>query len=107
MNTSSPANQNDITNPDPKTVCLASCRKILTQIEQTKNTILAEFREAIEQHEHLLHLALNEAEALAWQTDFPQLVFPTLASEKAQTVAAWYARQKSMLRTNSSLAFAA
>ena len=107
MNTSSHANEKDITKPDRKTACLASCRKILTQIEQTKNEILAEFTEAIERHEHVLHLALNEAEALAWQTDFPQLVFPTLATEKAQTVAAWYARQKSMQRTNSSLAFAA
>jgi len=107
MNPSSRANENDITNPDRKTVCLGSCRKIITQIEETKNTILAQFKEATEQHQHVLHLALNEAEALAWQTDFPQLVFPTLATEKAQTVAAWYARQKSMQQTNSSLAFVA
>ena len=31
----------------------------------------------------ILHLALNEAEALAWQNGFPELIFPTLALEKA------------------------
>ena len=107
MNTSSLASEKHITKPDRKTVCLASCRKVITQIEETKNEILAEFREAIERHEHVLHLALNEAEALAWQTDFPQLVFPTLATEKAQAVAAWHSRQKAMQQMNSSLAFAA
>ena len=99
MNPSSPANENDITKPNRKTACLVSCRKIITQIEQTKNEILAEFREAIERHEHLLHLALNEAEALAWQTDFPQLVFPTLAREKAQAVVAWDSHQRTIRST--------
>ena len=94
-------------NPASRNVCLGSCRKLLAQIEKTKNAIFAEFREAFEAHEHLLHLALNEAEALAWQTDYPHFVFPTLAAEKAQAVAAWHARQQSMLRTNPGLAFAA
>ena len=80
--------------------CLASCRKLLAQIEKTKDAILAEFRETREAHEHLLRLALNEAEALARQTEFPYLVFPTLAVEKAQAVSAWHARQRSVRRTN-------
>jgi hypothetical protein len=45
----------------------------------------------------LLELAMNEAEALAWQTDFPQLFFPTLAAEKAGAVAGWHARQRRLL----------
>ena len=79
-------------------VCLASCRKLLAQIEQTKDAIVAEFRESVGASEHLLHLAVNEAEALAWQTEFPHLVFPTLATEKAQAVAAWQSRQMAINR---------
>ena len=76
--------------------CLASCRKVLAQIQRTKAGILAEFREGLEEHEHLLELALNEAEALAWQSGFPQLLFPALATEKAQSVATWHERQRLM-----------
>jgi hypothetical protein len=37
---------------------------------------------------------LNEAEALAWQTDYPQLFFPTLAMEKVQAVVSRRPRQQ-------------
>ena len=76
-------------------------------MEKTKLAVLAEFRGTREAHEKLLRLALNEAEALAWQTDFPQLVFPTLAIEKAQAVAAWSAHQRSIRHTESALLLAA
>lgn len=56
---------------------------------------------------HLLHLALTEAEAIAGQTDYPELIFPTLAWEKAQQVAAWNERQKNLRRIEPQLAFAA
>ncbi len=76
--------------------CLASCKKLGAQIQKTKNAILTEFVDAFKTREHLLRLALNEAEALAWQTDFPHLVFPTLATEKAQAALAWSVRQRSL-----------
>jgi hypothetical protein len=44
--------------------------------------------------EQLVRLALNEAEALARQTWYPHLVFPDLAAEKIQAVAAWENRQR-------------
>jgi len=88
-------------------VCLASCQKLIAQIEKAKDTILAEFRETRETHEQLLQLAVNEAEALAWQTAYPHLVFPLLATEKAQAVAAWDARQQSIRGTRSPLSLAA
>ena len=50
---------------------------------------------------HLIRLALNEAEALAWETGFPQLVFNGLAEEKIQAVASWNRRQ-SEIRQNRS-----
>ena len=88
-------------------ICLASCRKLISQIQDTKEAILAEFSGRLEDHEHLLHLALNEAESLAWESGFPQLVFPTLATEKAQAVAAWHTRQRSVRHPDSGRAFAA
>ena len=97
---------NEAANPSPESFCLSSCRALLAQIERTRSAILAEYRELLEAHQRLLHLALNEAEALAWQTDYPHFVFPVLAAEKAQAVATWHARQQSM-RANWELAFAA
>src|SRR5687768_3912217 len=98
---------NTATKPAFKNACLASCRKILAQLQQTKSAILNEFRASLEAHEHLLHLALNEAEALAWQSGVPHLVFPALATEKAQSVAAWHARQRSVRGRGLAVAFAA
>ena len=78
--------------------CIDSCRKLLAQIENVKEQVVAEFRDRVEEHQHLLDLAVNEAEALAWQTEFPQLFFPTLATEKARAVTGWHLRQQSLRR---------
>src|SRR5690348_5731079 len=74
--------------------CIASCQKLPTQIEQLKRYFVAEFQEALDVPEKLFRLVLNEAEAVAWQTGYPQLVFPALATEKIQAAAGWNARQK-------------
>jgi hypothetical protein len=76
--------------------CVASCRKLLAQIENVKAQVVAEFRDQLDDHQHVLELALNEAEALAWQTGFPQLLFPTLAVEKAYAVTDWHLHQQSL-----------
>ena len=73
---------------------VASRRKLAAQIMGTKEAILAESLKAFGAPERMLTLALNEAEALAWQTSFPQLVFSLLAHEKVQAVFAWDQRQK-------------
>ena len=83
-----------------KGACLASCQRILAQVVQVKEAIFAESCAALQSQEHLLRLALNEAEAAARQTLYPHLVFPTLAMEKVQAVAAWNRRQESVRRTN-------
>jgi hypothetical protein len=79
-------------------VCLGSCQRLATQIGQARTRLLAEFRSTFPAQEQLVRLALGEAEALAWQTDFPQLIFPTLAMEKVQAVATWQSRQNSVRR---------
>jgi hypothetical protein len=76
--------------------CVDCYRKVLAQIEDVREQVVAEFRERLAEHKHVLDLALNEAEALAWQTEFPQLLFPTLATEKASAVTGWHQRQESL-----------
>lgn len=87
--------------------CLASCEKLVAQIQRTKDALLAEFRETRAAHEQLLRLALTEAEALAWQTPYPQLVFPSLAREKAEAVVSWQTRQHAIRQTLIPLSLAA
>lgn len=74
--------------------CRASCQKVLAQIRGVKTAIFDESLAALNGHERMLKLALNEAEALAWQTVYPHLFFPALATEKIQGVADWNLRQR-------------
>jgi len=99
MNAIQQTDKHDGVRPTFKRICLATCRKVLAQIDATKNAILAEFRNIAGGQERMLRQALNEAEALAWQTEYPHLVFPTLATEKAEAVVAWQAREQSIQRT--------
>ena len=75
-----------------------ACRRcyeaIMAQIRSVRETILAEARQTVQVQERLLRLAVNEAEALAWQTMYPQLVFPNLAMEKIQGAVQWNRRQR-------------
>jgi hypothetical protein len=80
--------------------CVQSCKELLAEIEQAKNRILEEFRATKEAHQNLFKQAVNEAEALAWQTAYPHLLFPALAMEKVQAVAAWQTRQQSVRRNH-------
>ena len=80
--------------------CVKSCKGILAQIGRAKDAIFAEARDTLKVQDQMLRLALNEAEALAWQTLYPHLVFPALAAEKVQGVAAWNNHQRSTRRTN-------
>ena len=77
--------------------CLSSCRKLVAQMKRAKDAVRAEFNGTLRAQEHLLQLALNEAEALAWQSGYPQLVFADLAMEKAQEVAAWQSKQRELI----------
>jgi len=73
--------------------CLETYKAWLTEIEQAKDMIVKEFNETLDAHGNLFRLALNEAEALAAQTEYPHLVYPALAVERVQAVAAWRRRQ--------------
>jgi hypothetical protein len=83
-----------------------SCQKLVTHMQKARAAILSETWGAAAPA-HMLELALNEAEAVAWQTGYPQLVFPTLAMEKAQAVADWSRHQHSIRQVARGLAVAA
>jgi hypothetical protein len=86
--------------------CLKSCDKILARIKEAKTTILAEAQGRNQGSDLMLRLAVAEAEAIAWQTGVPHLIFPTLAMERVQAVSNWSDRQQSV-RRQSALALAA
>ncbi|HTV41415.1 MAG TPA: hypothetical protein VMF08_12610 [Candidatus Sulfotelmatobacter sp.] len=61
----------------------------MTEIKNAREGILIEARKTQRIQERFLRLAVNEAEGLAWQTMYPQLVFPDLAMEKIQAIVQW------------------
>jgi hypothetical protein len=67
---------------------IASGQKLIMGIEEAKRNLAAEHE--FELPERLFRVALNEAEALAWETEYPQLVFPALAEEKIGAISSWY-----------------
>ncbi len=88
-------------------LCLKSCQKILAHIAKAREAILSESLGAVAAHERMFQLALNEAEALAWQTAYPHLVFPALAMEKAREVAEWNRHQRAVQQGEPLFALAA
>jgi hypothetical protein len=86
---------------------LPSCEEVLAGISRVKASILAEARRGLRVHERMLRLALNEAEALACQTEYPHLLFPALAAEKLQALVAWHKHQQALWQTEPILALAA
>jgi sugar lactone lactonase YvrE len=81
-------------------------RTVRQALARAKQAVLYEYAPRVGENVRLLRLALNEAEALAWQTDFPHLFFPALAAEKAETAASWHQRQRALRRSEGEVAFA-
>ena len=87
-------------------VATARCRELMVHVTNVKAGLVREFGTAIGGHNALLRSALNEAEALAWQTPYPHLLFPLLAEEKASQINHWAARQRRVQRASRELALA-
>jgi hypothetical protein len=99
------------TNRRPKAgakACRANSRgrELTVQMTNIKNGLVREFGTAIGGHNALLRSALNEAEALAYQTAYPHLLFPVLAEEKASQINHWAARQRRVQRASREFALA-
>ncbi len=77
-----------------RAICLRCYQRLLRRLGAVKVNIEREFGRAMAGYEQLLKSAVNEAEALAWQTPYPYLFFPMLAEEKAAAAQQWAARQR-------------
>src|SRR5215831_11337785 len=93
-------------NPTLKSACLALCNKIITQVQKVKHALISEYAARTNGQRHALSRALNEAEALAWQTGFPHLVFPVLAKEKIEALTQRREHLGAIQRNGSPWAFA-
>jgi hypothetical protein len=80
------------------------CRSLRSGIQGIKESVMREFDSPTREQAQMLRLALNEAEALAWQTPYPHLLFPVLAQEKAQSARQWAERQLDVRRATLSFA---
>jgi hypothetical protein len=78
------------------TACADSCKELASETRSLKRALLTEFTHGPYGRNPMFELALNEAEAVAHQTDFPYLVFPILAREKVEAVAAWNLHQRAV-----------
>jgi hypothetical protein len=70
-----------------------SYQAAMRHLAAVKARLEGKFRPEMADYEQLLKTALNEAEALAWQTSYPHLFFPVLAEEKAAEARQWTERQ--------------
>jgi hypothetical protein len=87
------------------TANVAAPENLNHQLDLMKHRVFEQYQTALGANEPLLRLALIEADALARQTEYPHLVFPVLAEEKAAKAARWQFRQRFLLRDQ--IAFAA
>jgi len=74
--------------------CVTSCQAVLSGFKRFRDSIVQEFGSGLDRH--LLRVTLNEAEAVAQQTGFAHLLFPTLAMEKVQGLREWQRRQEAL-----------
>ena len=73
-------------------------------LARVRGDLERQFESVKSQAPRIFHLTLNEAEAVAWDTGFPHLVFPLLAEEKASKAAAWVNRQNTLKKETLALA---
>jgi len=76
----------------------ARSTRFRVQVRKHRDAVHWQFPTQTNQQRKLVDLALNEAEALAWQTPFPHLVYPVLAEEIAETLAKWREKQDAIRR---------
>lgn len=69
---------------------------IIPGIERATRELITEFNRDPELSQRWFQTALREAEAVAWETEYPQLVFPALAEEKLAAISQRHAHEASL-----------
>lgn len=75
---------------------IESGKRLILGIERVKRNLAEQAQNNLGLPQRLFQVALNEAEALAWETEYPQLLFPALAEEKIEAISAWYGHGESL-----------
>ncbi len=76
--------------------CTRCYHAVLRRLADVKAQVTTDFRHEMTGYEQVLSASLNEAEAVAWQTPYPHLLFPALAEEKAIEARQWAAQQRAI-----------
>lgn len=79
-----------------RAACACCYQGMLRRLTAVKARVEREFGLEMAGYELLLKGAINEAEAVAWQTPYPHLVFPVLAEEKAAEARQWAGHQRAI-----------
>ncbi len=79
-----------------RAACGRRYQAALRRLAAVKVTVEREFAQTMAGYDYRLKAAINEAEALAWQTPYPHLFFPVLAEEKAAEAQQWAAQQRAI-----------
>ena len=79
-----------------RATCACCYQKVLRRLAAVKVRVEREFGQGMSGYEPLLKAAINEAEAVAWQTPYPHLFFPALAEEKAAAARQWTSHQRAI-----------
>jgi hypothetical protein len=79
-----------------RAACAYCYQEALRRLTAVKARVEREFGQEMAGYEPLLKAAINEAEAVAWQTPYPHLFFPVLAEEKAAEAQQWAGHQRAI-----------
>ncbi len=79
-----------------RAACAHCYQEVLGGLNAVKVGIERELGQEMAGYERLLKAAINEAEAVAWQTPYPHLFFPVLAEEKAAEARQWVGHQRTI-----------
>jgi hypothetical protein len=79
-----------------RATCARCYQGALRRLSTVKVKVEHEFGQDMGGYEPLLKAAINEAEAVAWQTPYPHLFFPVLAEEKAAEARQWAGHQRAI-----------
>ncbi len=67
------------------------CRKVVSRVLELKNNLVKQYELALPGYGLLISKALDEAEELAWETEFPHLFLPDFAELRLAQLAPAYA----------------
>ena len=63
------------------------CHKMVTAIRDLRDRLIEKYEQTLPDRAHLVRKVIAEAEAMAWQTSFPHLLFPDFVETRVAALA--------------------